>query len=553
LRALARDSHADFWSDASSQGAVERGSARPYLDILRRHALLIASIAALAFLVAVIYVTTAERRYTAHAQVVVNPLPPDDTTFLGIGGLIRDSVQAAPVVTAAQLLDGTQVRHEAAVALGPHGRASFRVTPLGQSNVVDIAATSSSAEGAARAANVYARTALRLREIVLQDELTASISRLQARLAVTGAGAAADSAVNAQINQRLAQLNSLVGSPDPTLALLSRAAPPTSASWPRTKLSLLVALVCGLLLGALVAVLVDRLDRIARRPGDLLGTDGSRPFFRVPNLADEDLHPYVCGALSDDSRHRDAFRLLRSAFRDALLGEVSGHVVAVCSTDRNEGRSLTAVGLAKSFADADRRVVLVDGDMGRAGVTAALGASNAPVALPDVLRDSGRLHAALVGLALNVWLLPAAADPTGPDVAASGRLQRVLDALREEFDLVILDTPPFGDAHSFSEAADGVLLCGRLGQTDRVAFREALERLADGAAPVGIVVVGSADTRGAFDTWTYGARRLTGDAHRLAARTILNESLHSRARTRIRPRRRQRSTTGALRPPPDLP
>jgi Mrp family chromosome partitioning ATPase len=503
---------------------------------------------------AAIYVASAERRYTAHAQIVVNPLPADATDFLGIGGLIRDSAQAAPVVTAAQILDAPQVRHEASAVLGRDAGASFRVTPLGQSNVIDLAATSSSAKRAARAANVYATTALRLRETALQNELNAAISRLQARLAATGGGA--NNAVNAQITQRLAQLNSLVGSPDPTLALLGPAAPPTSASSPRTKMSLLVALACGLLLGSLVAILIDRFDRTLRHPADLRRGDGGEPVARVPYLASQDLHRYLTGSLPDAPRHRDAFRLVRSTVNGIAVHGQSPCVVAVCSIGRDEGRTATAVGLAKAYADTDRRVVVVDGDMRRSGATSSLAPGSAPSALPEVVRDGVFLSAALVAVAPNVWLLPAPDDPDGPDVIASGRLERVIGELRERFDVVVVDVPTFGDGpdgYALTGAADAAIVCARLDHTDRIALRDALERVRDfGVAAAVILVTDAEEVRGARD-WVAEARRRASELNLRESLLNVRESL-SVLRGRIRSIRRGRDApTHELRPPGDLP
>ena len=478
-----------------------------YLRSIRDHWLLVIAIVGAALLAAVIYVSTAQKRYTAHAQIVVTPLPADDTTFLGIGGLIRDSTQAQPVVTAAQLLGAPQVRARTEQQLRSPSNVSFAVTPLGQSNVVDLQATSSTPQGAETAANVYAETALRLRKAALQNELAAAISRLQSRLAVTGGahGNGASSALDAQITQQLAQLNALVGSPDPTLALLNRAAKPSSYSWPRPKLSLLVALLCGLLLGALVAILLDCFDPVAKGAGDLRERDGPQTLVRVPEIRERQLRRYATGALSMESRYRDAFRRLRSVLIGPGAMMMPPSVVAICSTDGDEGRTSTTVGLARALADADKRVVIVDGDMRTAGATSMLIGSPAGAVLSDVLRKPAALPVALVSLAPNLSLVPAIADPDGPDLIASERLERLFDALRADFDIVVIDAAPFDDGpdgYAFAEAARAVLVCARLGHTSRRAVRETVRRLASmRVAAVGIVAVGGKDGYGSGNGW----------------------------------------------------
>ena len=482
-----------------------------YLQSIRNHWPLVAAIVGVALLAALLYVSTAQKRYSAHAQIVVTPLPVDNTTFLGIGGLIRDSTTAQPVVTAAQLLNAPQVRERASQNLPGNIHATFGVTPLGQSNVIDIQATSSTPRHAQTAANVYAVTALGLRKAALQSELAAAISRLQSRLAVAGKGGA-NAALNGQITAQLAQLNSLVGSPDPTLALLNRAGEPSSYSWPRPKLSLLVALLCGLVVGAIVAVLLDYFDPAARTPHDLIGARGPRttvvPVAEVPK---RDLPHYARGTLSDESEFRDGFRQLRGALMRPRATPSAPSVVAVCSNGRDEGRMMTAVGLAKALADVGRRVVLVDGDMRLARASSALLESWPRATFGDALRDRHILPEAVVPLAPNLWFLPAGADADGPDLVASARLDDVLDTLREGFDSVVIDAPPFADGpdgYAFAEAAGTVLVCVRLGHTSREGFHESLRRLEDlGVPPAGIVTVGptpAGDFRGG--SWLRGER-----------------------------------------------
>ena len=509
-KALSRTAATPPWDDPVDERDPMRQQPTRWLQSIRDHWLLVVAIVGVALLAAVLYLSSAQKRYSAHAQIVVTPLPVDNTTFLGIGGLIRDSTEAQPVVTAAQLLNAPQVRERASHNLPGNVHATFGVTPLGQSNVIDIQATSSTPQHAQTAANVYAETALGLRKAALQSELAAAISRLQSRLAVAGKGGA-NAALNGQITAQLAQLNSLVGSPDPTLALLNRAGEPSSYSWPRPKLSLLVALLCGLVVGAIVAVLLDYFDPAAKTPRDLIGPRGPRMVVAVPEVPKRDLPSYARGTLADESEFRDGFRQLRGALMGPRATTSSPSVVAVCSNDRDEGRMMTAVGLAKSLADVGLRVILVDADTRLARASSALLESWPRATFSDALRNPSVLPEAVVPLATNLWFLPAGVDADGPDLVASGRLDDVLDTLREGFDSVVIDAPPFDDGpdgYAFAEAAGTVLVCVRLGHTNREGLHESLRRLEDlGVPPTGIVTVGptaAGDFRGG--SWLRGER-----------------------------------------------
>src|SRR6185503_6856060 len=97
---MASGARDDSWVTGEALGS---GSSR-HLKTLVEHWLLIVVCVVAAVVATLIYAGTAQKRYEAHAQIVVTPLPSNSTVFLGINSLLRDSTQGEPVVTAAQLL-----------------------------------------------------------------------------------------------------------------------------------------------------------------------------------------------------------------------------------------------------------------------------------------------------------------------------------------------------------------------------------------------------------------------------------------------------------------
>jgi uncharacterized protein involved in exopolysaccharide biosynthesis len=237
------------------------------LAALRSHWRLIALFLVLAVVPTAYYSYTAPKRYKAEADLLVTPIPADDTTFIGINGLLRDSTQGQAVLTAGRIASapdvGERVRSRLRLAKSP----SVDVTPLQQSNVVGIVASASSPPAAARIANAYADAVISLRAAELQRELTAVTSHLEERLSSLAAtNDPLSPVIESQIRQRLAQLDPLVGEPNPTLSILSRASEPGSASWPRPKLSILVAVLGSLLLAGGLALALGVKEAGGRAP-----------------------------------------------------------------------------------------------------------------------------------------------------------------------------------------------------------------------------------------------------------------------------------------------
>jgi capsular exopolysaccharide synthesis family protein len=171
-------------------------------------------------------------------------------------------------------------------------------------------------------------------------------------------------------------------------------------------------------------------------------------------------------------------------------------VIAVTSAARGEGRSATALNLALTAVDAGRNVALVECDLRRPSVAAALGL--APRAgLGEVLTGRAELAEALVRTGrLSVLCAGEAHDPAA--ALGSLRLGSMMDALRASHDLVVLDAPPalaFSDAERLAAAADGVLMVVRAQKTPRAVVRLALESLGDKVAGI---VLNAVDTGSAI-------------------------------------------------------
>ena len=195
--------------------------------------------------------------------------------------------------------------------------------------------------------------------------------------------------------------------------------------------------------------------------------------------------------LADDRRHilsadsnffiREAYKTLRTNTMFALAGQEGCKIILVTSSLQGEGKSITALNLAISFAEAENRVLLIDCDLRRPK-------------LARLLRKSS--HAGLSNLLLDPSLLGEAilpSDVTGLDVILSGdippnpsellgsaRMSALLAQLREKYDYILLDTPPVNmvtDAVVLAPKSDGVLFVVRAGRSERGPIAHAVEQL----------------------------------------------------------------------------
>jgi capsular exopolysaccharide synthesis family protein len=486
--------------------------AHRYLTALRDHWVLITLLVLIAVLPTAAYSLSAPKRYKAEAALVVTPISANDTTYIGINSLLRDSSQSQAVVTAARLVEAPEVGEAVKSRLRLKKRPEVTVTPLGQSNVVSIVATASSAAGAARAANGYADAAIARHSRQLQREVGDAIKRLDARLKARGGtrNAGANDPIQDQIKQRLAQLELLVGGSDPTLAVLSRAVPPASASWPRPKLSILVALVCSLLLGLGLALAIDLINPVVKDENELLLVHRLPILGVIPRISQRELTQFLTSRRELPPNLREAYRMVRGALNGAGPDGSFPRVILVSSAGVEEGKTVTSIGLATAIARSGMSVILVDGDLRNPMLSAVFGASPGRVGLPGVLRGTTTAEGALVPtLYQNLRLLLSTPDPAAVDDLQRDRVAAVLRQLRRHADVVVIDSSPMGefaDAYAFADAAEALIVCARLGRTNREAIRDLLRRLAQlRIAPTGVVAVARRRTFGTAAT--YGQRR----------------------------------------------
>ncbi len=259
--------------------------------------------------------------------------------------------------------------------------------------------------------------------------------------------------------------------------IVARALPSDSPSGPPRRLLEIAGLLAAVLTGVAVALTRERLRPRILTPADLERAAGVPVLGRLP--ASSQLSRGETVEVSDP--------LLGPAVRAAWLQleradlEAPLRSLAVTSPATSNGKTTLSTALGAAAARAGKRVVLLDADTQRAGLTLALGPFEPP-AMALALRGTGQLERSLhEGPVDGVRVLPTDVRPA--DVAEMRRmLPDLLERLREQCDLVVLDCPPLQDedARSVVAMAQGVLLVVAVGTalqevTDAVSVVAALQ------------------------------------------------------------------------------
>lgn len=160
----------------------------------------------------------------------------------------------------------------------------------------------------------------------------------------------------------------------------------------------------------------------------------------------------------------------------------------ITSAMPNEGKSFVSANLAESFASEDRRVLLIDADMRNASLHRFFSLENRS-GLSDCIAREADWEKCLNQIGdKSLFVLAAGRTPPNPAIMLSSRQTGdLLKAMREKFDLIIIDTAPVlavPDSVALSQYVDGVLFVTRCGKTAKHVIAEAVHQLTMVNAPL---------------------------------------------------------------------
>ena len=270
--------------------------------------------------------------------------------------------------------------------------------------------------------------------------------------------------------------------------VLSVATLPGVPSFPKVTLFVAAAVVLGLLFGLLVIWFLEQSDSTIR------SGDEVRSALGLPNLA---LVPMLRRGLL--GRHRvedyvvrkplspfaESMRTLRAAL---WLGAEPPRVVVITAARPGEGKTTTSVALARSAAMNGERVLLIDCDVRQPSLGRVFRAEGA-AGVTDLLLGQAVLERIIRRDHLSsLDYIPAgAAEIHSLGLFMSEAMAGLLDRVRRDYDLIVLDAPPalaMADARVVARLADATLVCVKWRDTPRSVVRNSLGLLEDAHARV---------------------------------------------------------------------
>lgn len=251
-----------------------------------------------------------------------------------------------------------------------------------------------------------------------------------------------------------------------------------------------------------------------RTPEEIYGDLGVHALAHIPPMTHDLRTPRKGGVAGNivtltkpRSRQAEAFRALRTNLY--FLREQDHQVLHVTSPLPGDGKTTVATNLAVSIAQSGKSVLLIDADLRRPKIAGVLNLPDAP-GLSDVLQGHSELDLAVSRLdqVPRLHVLSAGRPVANPsEQLTHPAFKTLLDQLRNEYDFVVIDSPPIlavSDPAVIAPQSDGVLVVLRIKRNSRDLANRCFALLSRVNAPVIGVVANTFSRDGSDLDYGYG-------------------------------------------------
>ncbi len=361
-----------------------------------------------------------------------------------------------------------------------------------------------------------------------QEEMTYRLNEGVAQYAILRHQAELTRDLYDALQMRLKEASISAGMSAANITVVDRASVPFIPVSPQKSRALLFGLFGGLLVGCVLAFVIESVDDRLRTSEEVESASMLPSLAAIPNMAAGAARhkgeakekappgafqtPHQLITLWDPKSHgAEAYRGLRSSL---LLSSIDNppRIIVITSAFPSEGKTTTAINFSIVLAQRGEKVLLVDADLRRGslrrvfgipdngfGLSTALSQPTVESEIPVPFPDLPTFH-----------VMPTGPLPPNPaEMLSSNRMEDQMRQWVNQFDRIVIDSAPLlavSDTQSLAVRADAVVLVARAGVTRKRALLRARDLLWRVNAPVAGVVVNDVDLRlENFYTYRYGA------------------------------------------------
>jgi capsular exopolysaccharide synthesis family protein len=195
----------------------------------------------------------------------------------------------------------------------------------------------------------------------------------------------------------------------------------------------------------------------------------------------------------------EAYKTLRTNIQySSLCKEIK--TIVITSAEMSEGKSTVAKNIALSFSQSEKKVILIDCDLRKPSVHVSFKTSNS-VGISEILIGNATVEESVQLYKDRFYFLTSGKTPSNPsEILDSAEMTNLIERLKDEYDIIILDTAPLNivtDAQILATKVDGTILVVKATITKKQAVIEAKNLLNKvGANIIGTVLYSVESTKG---------------------------------------------------------
>jgi capsular exopolysaccharide synthesis family protein len=291
------------------------------------------------------------------------------------------------------------------------------------------------------------------------------------------------------------------------VVIMQYASPALKPSKPNRPKIILLGLILGHVLGVTFLFVKKALSKTVKTPEDILNHNVKAiswiPRFSKKTLLNNTGHQLVF-IHDPESLATEAFRTLRTRIQYAL-DDSKVKTMMITSTAPQEGKSTISSNLSVSFAKSNIRTLLIDGDIRAPSIQTIFGIKGAR-GLAEYLSDNFSIDECTRKSVIRCLdIMVAGKIPPDPsELLSSPKMNDLIKKVRDQYDVVIVDTPPImtvSDAEVISNYVDLSILVVSANKTELDWMRESIELLKKGSSNFYGVLLNKFDSKSSYHSY----------------------------------------------------
>lgn len=312
--------------------------------------------------------------------------------------------------------------------------------------------------------------------------------------------------------QRYKEVSAEAGVTSNNISVIDRAEAPLLPTSPNPKVNIILSLLAGIVLALAAVAALETFRDGVRTPDEVEQRFGVPLLGVIPRMKGDSAQAQLTNRSSDIS---EAYQTIRASV-ELSSDKGTPRVLLVTSSREGEGKTTTALAMARDAAAAGRKVILIDADMRRPSLHKVLGVKRIP-GLSNMLTQQLSVSSVIYKTDMEkLSVMPAGPKPPSPaELLGGAGFRALLTYLNDQYDQIVIDSPPvlgLADAPRLASIADATIMVMEANRSHRGAILAAMRRLmAARANIIGAVLVkfdpkkADADAKHMIDYYSYAA------------------------------------------------